>query len=302
MTGLADSLEPSLVSSKISSHLFRDAQFESRVQDLFSGWRKEEEEILLLTNDSSRLSANPAILLFRCPNLRPLLAQNRFSLSGKPVWEAPSISVDFGAREVAALLTLLEEGETNFQNQEMFEGMVDLARALGVNIKDADMSRCNGEKDAFSILLVNTENVKDPEFEEESMTPPKPKKLSVRKQNNAMKLSKGDDPQANNNIGWLECLSCPKVFKSKSKLKFHAMCHPSFTCNICMTSFRFSSLLNRHMVICQQKTDAPVYPPIEDMKTRYLNIIYNITPRLKKKRMGNLSFNQDFLSKESLLV
>ena len=237
---------------------------------------------MLLTNDGSRLSAHPAILLLRCPNLRPLLAQNRFSLSGKPVWEAPSISVDFGAREVSALLTFLEEGETSFQNKEMFQGMVDLARALGVNIKDGDTIRCNGdesmisildlnrteelvsrhvdtrrcggETDLSSMLLVDEGYPEDLELDEKLISLPKPRQSGLRKKQQSMEpllypkscgLTEYSDSRS------FKCDNCPKLFKSKSKLKFHAMCHPSLSCNSCGQGFSFSSLLKRHMAICK---------------------------------------------------
>ena len=110
---------------------------------------------------------------------------------------------------MAALLTLLEEGETSFQNQEMFEGMVDLAKALGVNIKDADMSRCEriegasfimdlevSQKDAnssrcdgdtSSMLLVDEEEPDGLEMEQKPIPLAKPRQSMTIKQLQSMK-------------------------------------------------------------------------------------------------------------------
>ena len=242
---------------------------------------------------------------------------------------------------MSALLTLFEEGETSFQNQDVFEGMVNLARALGVDIKDADMSRCEriegvsfimdlevSQKDAnisrcdgdtSSMLLVdeeepdslemeqkpipltkprrtmmikqlqsmkarlypescrqtknNDEDVNESssilleeedehnilELEEDSTTLPKPRQSVIRKQQQTMEpllFPKSCSRIESSEIGSFECSSCPQVFKSQNKLKFHAMCHPSFNCNICGKEFRFPSLLNKHMVSCQEE---PLY-------------------------------------------
>ena len=44
-----------------------------------------------------------------------------------------------------------------------------------------------------------------------------------------------------------ECDFCPKTFKSKSKLKIHAMCHTGYSSNFCHKGFRFTSLLKSHI-------------------------------------------------------
>ena len=54
-----------------------------------------------------------------------------------------------------------------------------------------------------------------------------------------------------------ECFFCPKIFKSKIKLKFHAICrlhrsqlkqaaHTGYSCNFCNEVFHFTSLLKSH--------------------------------------------------------
>ena len=124
------------------------------------------------------------------------------------------------------------------------------------------------EEDSSSILLVDERETTVLELEEEPTTLPKPRQSAVRKQQQTMEpllFPKSCSQVENFDIASFECSSCPQVFKSKSKLKFHAMCHPSFICNRCGKEFRFPTLLNKHMVSCQEE---PLYINVVDVKKR----------------------------------
>ena len=53
--------------------------------------------------------------------------------------------------------------------------------------------------------------------------------------------------------GSIQCASCPKTFKTESKLKFHEMCHANYICNFCKKGYRFNSLLKSHMNTCKEE-------------------------------------------------
>ena len=81
----------------------------------------------------------------------------------------------------------------------------------------------------------------------------------VRDRKQSFKLDqKKTHVEQNNELETKACFFCPKSFKSKSKLKFHAMCrlhrsqlqqaaHTGYSCNFCKEVFHFTSFLKSHI-------------------------------------------------------
>ena len=238
-----------------------------------------------MTNDGHRLAANQSLLRLHSTKLSALIGQLGCN-------EVPNISVDAPATNVSALLNFITDGETKFKNEEMFEEVKLLAKSMGMNIF------CN----ETSLLLFEDEDENNEhsfEMEEYEMEKSQMEFLmefqmeeldNVQRPNQVQNI-KGKSNESSKNIKKeniiFDCNLCPKVFKSKNKLKFHTMCHTSYNCIHCQKGFRFTSLLKRHMSVYHEE---------------------NITKKLlmdtefSRNHVNNILFSKGFLSQESLKV
>ena len=108
-----------------------------------------------------------------------------------------------------------------------------------------------------------------------------PKKIGRGVRNLSSELEQIEEQQGDA----IKCNSCPKTFKTSSKLKMHMMCHTSFSCNSCDKGFRFASLLNNHMERCEEELQYK-----KDIKSQSL-LFQNKMKRLSlnNANVGNLS-------------
>ena len=108
-----------------------------------------------------------------------------------------------------------------------------------------------------------------------------PKKIGKGVRNLSSELEQIEEQQGDA----IKCNSCPKTFKTSSKLKMHMMCHTSFSCNSCDKGFRFASLLKNHMERCEEELQYK-----KDIKSQSL-LFQNKMKRLSlnNANVGNLS-------------
>jgi len=108
-----------------------------------------------------------------------------------------------------------------------------------------------------------------------------PKKIGKGARNLSSELEQIEEQQGDA----IKCNSCPKTFKTSSKLKMHMMCHTSFSCNSCDKGFRFASLLKNHMERCEEELQYK-----KDIKSQSL-LFQNKMKRLSlnNANVGNLS-------------
>lgn len=111
-----------------------------------------------------------------------------------------------------------------------------------------------------------------------------PKKIGKGARNLSSELEQIEEQQGDA----IKCNSCPKTFKTSSKLKMHMMCHTSFSCNSCDKGFRFASLLNNHMERCEEELQYK-----KDLKSQSL---------LFQNKMKRLSLNNANVENLSSLV
>ena len=102
-----------------------------------------------------------------------------------------------------------------------------------------------------------------------------------------------------------ECNLCTKLFKSKSKLRFHLACHTSFTCTLCEKGFRFSTLQRRHMSSCHvmvndDNIDKIPVENIENIPSEAKDATRELIENVEAT--STIEFSKDFLSQNSLLV
>ena len=203
-----------------------------------------EEDLVLVTTDGKHLSASSFLLTLHSPILADLLSQ-RCGRGERPV----TIYLPTYSTNLVVFLTLISTGEAIFDNRFMFEEVKKLASDLGLNLDKVGMTFCEGRSEQFSFgpvrgvhclfddigshtdLLLNSLDEEEEVCEEEIAVSSE----TVWQSENGKEVEN------------CECYQCPKMFKSKSRMKLHAMLHPNFTCNNCEKGFRFRSTLQRHM-------------------------------------------------------
>ena len=217
------------------------------VEEVVRNWKEEEQDVVLVTMDGKHLPASSSLLTLHSPLLADLLSQ-RCCKGERPV----TIYLPTYSANLAIFLTLISTGEATFDNQFMLEEVKNLAYDLGLNL-DKVGTFCQGRAEQFTFgpvrgvhclfdnigsqtdLLLNSldEGEKPEVYEDESNQDISNETVSQMSEDCREVAS--------------ECYQCPKMFKSKSRMKLHAMLHPNFMCNDCEKGFRFRSTLQRHM-------------------------------------------------------
>ena len=221
---------------------------------------------MIVTTDGRQLSTRSKILAFHSSLLAKLLEKTTFG-------EKTTISVDSTTEEVSSLLSLISTGESRVETGSMLGEVCRLAKSLGIQVHSLNVLNCNSWDDDLSYSLQDTscdkeDNSKELEEageNEENIVALRETKSQGNVMNKSLplsmnRLSIGQDykftleknqTKSVAELGTVkeltECHFCPKTFKSKSKLKIHAMCHTGYSCNFCHKGFRFTSLLKSHI-------------------------------------------------------
>ena len=209
--------------------------------------KEEEQDVVLVTIDGKHFSASSTFLTLHSPILADLLSQRCCRGESQVTIYLPTFSIN-----LAIFLTLISTGEATFDNQFMLEEVKTLASDLGLNL-DKVGTFCQGKAEQFTfgpvrgvhclfdnigsetdLLITSLDAGEKAEVWEDE---------SIEDISSETIWQSGDDKEVAT-----ECYQCPKMFKSKSRMKLHAMLHPNFMCNNCEKGFRFRSTLQRHML------------------------------------------------------
>ena len=219
-------------------------QLTGMVEEVVRKWQ-EEEDVVLVTMDGKHLLASASLLALHSPLLADLLSQ-RCCRGDRPV----TIYLPTHSTNLTIFLTLISTGEATFDDQFMLEEVKNLASDLGLNL-DKVGTFCQGGAEQFTFgpvrgvhcLFDNIGSQTDLLLN------------SLDEGEKAEVESSFEDLSCSERVSWdeegkelaSECYQCPKMFKSKSRMKLHAMLHPNFMCHTCEKGFCFRSTLQRHM-------------------------------------------------------
>ena len=106
----------------------------SLVHDILTSWSQEEDDLVIITTDGSRVHAKQKILILHSPLLAKLLSSVRYL-------DTPCISVNGSLTEVEALLTLLSKGEAVSGGEDLGEGVHSLAASWGVGLQNIKITK-----------------------------------------------------------------------------------------------------------------------------------------------------------------
>ena len=226
----------------------------SMLEEVLIRW-EEEEEVTLITSDGHKLAASPSLLMLHSPLLSSILLDS----SNKVV---ANISVPGSVGQVSALLNFISRGEATFKNPSMLTQVKWLAADMGIDLFNIKTKLCLGSETSS---LAETEDVQGEQLrnglgietedinEEKEKRNDRNKLVELRSRLQEIKNVKRIDHQAaasDNSRNYLEenlqCSLCPQTYKSKSKLKIHALCHSNLKCKYCGKGFVFGTLLKRH--------------------------------------------------------
>lgn len=229
----------------------------SMLEEVLMRLEEEEEEVVLITSDGHKLAASPSLLMLHSPLLSSILLDS----SNKVV---ANISVPGSVGQVSALLNFISRGEATFKNPSMLTQVKWLAADMGIDLFNIKTKLCLGSETSS---LAETEDVQEEQLrnglgiETEDINEEKEKRndrngnklVELRSRLQEIKNVKRIDHQAaasDNSRNYLEenlqCSLCPQTYKSKSKLKIHALCHSNLKCKYCGKGFVFGTLLKRH--------------------------------------------------------
>merc|ERR1719244_2536218 len=98
--------------------------------ETLQGWTKEPHDIILVSQDGSKVFSQKLILSLHSPLIDTVLGET------KDV--CPSVSVGATTVTITALLDLLVYGKTT-ANEDHFEEVLELAESLGINVANSEM-------------------------------------------------------------------------------------------------------------------------------------------------------------------
>ena len=223
-----------------------DVQVRKMVNEMTLEWegKREDEDVVLVSKEGDHIPSSSFLLAIFSPLLSDLLSQRCCQAGTIPV----TIHLPPSSSNISTFLTLITTGEAIFDNQVELEEVMMLASALGLDLSSVG-ALCQGEPEHFSFgrlrgvhclfadigsqtdLLLNSLD--------ETLIP----KEDEKKDTSDDTAAEGEDKREYAS----ECYQCPKMFKSRSRMKLHAMLHPNFLCHQCEKGFRFRSALFRHM-------------------------------------------------------
>ena len=205
---------------------------------------EEEQDVVLVTTDGKYLLASSALLILHSPILADLLSQ-RCCRGERPV----TIFLPTFSTNLTIFLTLISTGEATFDNQFMLEEVKNLASDLGLNLEKVG-TFCQGKAEQFTFGPVRGVHCLFDNIGSQT-------DLLLTSLDEREKAEVWEDEEIGSETVWrsgegkeeveTECYQCPKMFKSRSRMKLHAMLHPNFMCNNCDKGFRFRSTLQRHV-------------------------------------------------------
>ena len=221
-------------------------QLTGMVEEVVRKW-EEEEDVVLVTMDGKHLPASSSLLALHSPLLADLLSQ-RCCRGERPM----TIYLPTYSANLAIFLTLVSTGEATFDDQLMLEEVKNLASDLGINL-DKVGTFCQGGAEQFTFGPVRGvhclfDNIgSQTDLLLNSLDEGEKAEVGEVESNEDLSCSETVSQDEEGKELASECYQCPKMFKSKSRMKLHAMLHPNFMCHDCEKGFRFRSTLQRHM-------------------------------------------------------